>query len=76
VLRQGGVMVAVGGVAGLGAALALSRVLGGLLYGITSADPATYLVVTLLLALVALGAMALPARRAAGVDPVRALKSE
>lgn len=76
VLRQGGILVAIGGVAGLGAALALSRVLRGLLYGITSADPATYLAVTLLLALVALGAMALPARRAAGVDPVKALKSE
>jgi len=76
VLKQGGVLVVVGGVVGLGGALALSRVLQGLLFGITPADPVTYLSVALLLAVVGLGAMALPARRAAVVDPVRALKSE
>ncbi len=76
VLKQGGTLVVVGGVAGLAGALALSRVLRGLLFGITPADPATYLSVALVLAVVALGAMALPARRAAIVDPVRALKSE
>jgi putative ABC transport system permease protein len=76
VLKQGGILVAVGGAVGLGSALALSRVLRGLLFGITPADPGTYLAVCLVLALVALGAMALPARRAAAVDPMRALKSE
>jgi putative ABC transport system permease protein len=76
VLGQGALLVGAGGLAGLIGALALSKVLRGLLFGITASDPWTYLGVALLLTLVALGAMLLPARRAAGVDPVVALRQE
>jgi ABC-type antimicrobial peptide transport system permease subunit len=48
----------------------------GLLYGITSSSPATYLGVVSIVSLVALAASFLPARRAASVDPVRSLRTE
>jgi putative ABC transport system permease protein len=58
------------------AALAGTRLLGGFLYGVTATDPGTYVAVALLLGAVSLAACALPAWRAARVDPVRALRSE
>ena len=63
---------------GVGAALALvgKRVLEGLLFGIRSTDPMTYLGMSALLALVGLLASHIPAIRAARVDPLRALRSE
>ncbi len=76
VLREG-VLLAGGGLllGGIGA-LTLSRALEGLLYGVSSVDPATYLLVSLVLALVAALAAWLPARRAARVNPVVALQAE
>jgi putative ABC transport system permease protein len=56
--------------------LLLSRVLASQLYGITRQDPLTYLTVAGLLALVALTASWLPARRATQVDPMLSLRSE
>jgi putative ABC transport system permease protein len=76
VLGQGMRLVAVGLAVGLIGAWALSRVLVSQLYGITARDPVTYVAVAVLLAAVALLATYLPARRAAHVDPLIALRSE
>jgi predicted permease len=76
VLSQG-MLLALGGVAlGVVASLALSRLLESLLFGIAPTDPVTYGAVTALLAGVALAACALPAARAARVDPLTVLRSE
>ena len=76
VVRQGMLPVAVGTVVGLLAALAGTRVMRGLLFGIEATDPLTFTAIPALLALVALAASILPARRAARVDPMVALKEE
>jgi len=62
--------------AGLLAAWLVSRLLGSLLYDVSSADPLTYLATVALIALVALLATLLLARRAALVDPMVALRAE
>ena len=76
VLREGLQVTALGVAIGLGAALALSRVMAGYVYGITSTDPLTLVGASLLLTLVALLASYLPARRATRVDPMTALRYE
>ena len=76
VLREGLLMAAAGIAAGLVAALAGGRLLGGLLYGVEATDPLTFVVVPLLLAGVALLASYLPARRATRVDPTTALRAD
>jgi putative ABC transport system permease protein len=76
VLREGLRVAALGVVIGLGAALALSRVMAGYVYGITSTDPVTLVGASLLLMLVALLASYLPARRATRVNPMTALRYE
>jgi ABC-type antimicrobial peptide transport system permease subunit len=68
--------VALGAVCGLGAALAVSRVLTSMLYGIGAGDPITYAAVVAFFGLVALVASALPALRASRIDPMSALRSE
>jgi putative ABC transport system permease protein len=75
VLALGGRLVAVGLAVGIGLALALSRLMSTMLFGITARDPLTYLVVALVLATVSLAACYLPARRATRLDPVAALRS-
>jgi predicted permease len=75
-LGQGMRLVAVGAAVGTALALLVGRALGGLLVGVAGADPATF--ATVLGALVAVAAVAtwLPSRRAARVDPARALRTE
>lgn len=76
VIRQALLPVGVGVAAGLAAAVASSRLIGSLLYGIGPGDPVTLLSTTGLVLLAALAAAWLPARRAARVDPVIALRAE
>jgi putative ABC transport system permease protein len=76
VLRQGLLLTVAGVIPGVVAALALTRVMKGLLFGISPTDPATFAGVSLLLTAVGTLACYLPARRAARMDPVRALRNE
>jgi predicted permease len=76
VVGQGMALIVVGGAIGLALALALSRVVTGLLFNVSATDPLTFACVTLLLGLAALLACYLPARRAAKVDPMIALRHE
>jgi predicted permease len=69
-------LTVIGGIVGLGAALATARLLKSLLYNVGPHDPGTYVAVTLLLALVALAATLIPARAAMKVEPVEALRYE
>ena len=76
VVGGGMALTAVGLVIGLATALALTRVVSSLLYGISATDPLTFFVVAIALAGVALGACFVPAIRAAKVDPMVALRYE
>lgn len=76
VLAQAIALIVIGVVLGLGGSLILTRVLASLLYGVSSTDPITYVLVTILLVAVALLACYVPARRAVKVDPVQALRYE
>lgn len=74
VIRQGMGTTLIGLAAGLAIAFAVTRLMGTLLYGVSAADPVSYLAAILVLAAVSLLAALLPARRAARVDPVVALR--
>ncbi len=76
VVQQGAKIAAIGVVFGLIAGFALTRAMRGLLYGISAADPWTFAAVAALLVVVALVACYIPARRAARVDPIVALRYE
>jgi putative ABC transport system permease protein len=75
VVRQGIELAAIGIVAGLMGALALTRVMASLLFDVTATDAVTFSVVALILAIVALVANAIPAHRSARIDPM-ALREE
>jgi putative ABC transport system permease protein len=69
-------LTAIGIALGLAGALAATRALSSLLYGVGATDPATFVSVPLVLAAVGLAACYIPARRAAKVDPIAALRRE
>ena len=76
VIQEAMVLVAIGIVIGVPAAVAASRLIASVLYGLKSTDPLTIVLATALLAFVALFAGYLPARRATKVNPMVALRYE
>jgi predicted permease len=76
VLRDGMALVAAGVVLGLSLALALSRAIAGLLFGVSPTDPLSYALVGFLLLAVAALACGVPARRATRISPLEALRAE
>ena len=76
VLRQAGAVVGAGLAVGLAGSLAFSRALASLLFQVKPTDAGTYARAVALLAAISLAAAAVPARRGASVDPMRALREE
>lgn len=76
ILRQGLGLALAGGILGIAGAFATTRVLSTMLFGVSATDPLTFASVTLVLMITALAASYLPARRAARVDPMVALRHE
>ena len=74
VLRQGLILAGLGAVVGLAAAALATRALTSWLYGVAPLDPVTFAAVPVVLGLATLAACVIPARRAAAVDPVQALR--
>jgi putative ABC transport system permease protein len=76
IVGGGMAVVVAGAVAGVGAALGLSRLMGTIVYGVQPTDPLTFSGVTVFLLGVALVACLVPARRATKIDPLGALRSD
>ena len=76
VVREGMALAGIGVAIGLAGAVSLSRLVKGLLFGVAATDPLTYAITLALLAAVACIACWIPARRAARVDPLVALREE
>jgi putative ABC transport system permease protein len=75
-VKQGIALALVGALVGIGVAVGVTRYLTAMLYGVQANDPLTMTAVAVLLALVALAACYIPARRAMRVDPIVALRYE
>ena len=76
VLAEGGVLLGLGLLLGLGGALFATRLIRGLLFGVAPNDPVTLVGVALLMAVIGLGACWVPARRAASIDPAVAIRQQ
>jgi ABC-type antimicrobial peptide transport system permease subunit len=76
VLRQAFIVAGTGTIAGLGCALAGSRMLTSMLFDVRPSDPVTLIAVAAVLLIVAAAAAYVPARRATAIDPARALRAE
>jgi putative ABC transport system permease protein len=76
IIRHGAMLTLPGIVAGAAASFGLTRLMESLLYGVSATDPLTFIAVAVLLALIALFACYIPARRATRVDPIVALRYE
>src|SRR5262245_29623661 len=76
VLKQGLNLTLIGVAIGLAGSLALTRLIKSLLYDVSATDPTTFVITTLLLTTAALLASYIPARRAANVDPMMALRRQ
>jgi len=75
-VKRGILLACAGSAAGAAAAMALSRWVASLLFGVTALDPATYLLSALIVFTAALAASYLPARRASSVDPMESLRAD
>ncbi len=69
-------VLGIGSIIGIAAALGVGRFFRAVLYGISPKDPATFLIATALMCLVAVAACILPAQRALAIDPTTALRDE
>ena len=76
VVAQGVKVVLIGAVIGVAVALASTRALGALLYGVAAVDPVVFVLVSLMMIAIGMLASYLPARRASRVDPVESLRSD
>jgi ABC-type antimicrobial peptide transport system permease subunit len=76
VMKEAGLLVAIGGLIGLGAAVALSRLIESQLFGMKANDPFVFSAAAMVLALAGGLAGYIPARRASRIDPIRALRYE
>ncbi len=75
-MREGMILVVIGGVVGLALGFAVTRVLAGLLYGVATLDPLTFVAAPILLVGVGAAACFIPARRATAIDPAVVLRTE
>jgi ABC-type antimicrobial peptide transport system permease subunit len=76
VLMEGGILLVVGLILGVGGALLATRLMRGLLFGVAPNDPVTLVGVAVMMALVGLGACWLPALRAARIHPAIAIRGQ
>lgn len=76
IMKEGLIITIIGLLIGIAVALGVTRVLGSELYGVSATDPSTFVVISLLLTAVAMLACYVPARKAASVDPLIALRQE